>query len=233
MNEEILRPVGGNARVVLEKGRRWGIDAKRHMSENELRILHHLERYQFVAETVSAESREDACLLDIGAGDGTGLSVIDELCRPTPLLHAIEIDAVACARMRRRLPGAQVSNMSVGVFNFERRYDYTVLYETLGHQHIVSDLELLRRIDTRILFLSVPNYRHHPKKFYFYRLYDPVSLRELLERAVLDVPYKIEMFGQFHPVNREQESDRGILPIADLQRPPDFVVCRIVKTERV
>jgi hypothetical protein len=225
MNEEILRPVGGNARALLENGRRWGAEAKLHMSENELRILHHLERYEFAAETINAESREGSYLLDIGAGDGTGLSVIHELCRPVPALHAIEIDAVACERMRRLLPTAEVVNASVGEFDFRRRYDYTLLYETLGHQHIVSDLALLKKVETRVLLLSIPYYRHYAKKFYFYRLYDPVSILELLERAVPN--QRIEMFGQFHPVNRENDSDRQILPIGKLAREPDFIICRI------
>jgi hypothetical protein len=195
------------------------------MTENELRILHHLERYEFAAETVNAEARMGSHVLDIGAGDGTGLSVIDELCSPASVLHAIEIDTVACERMRRLLPAARVISASVSEFSFTRTYDYTLLYETLGHQHIASDLELLKRIDTRVLFLSIPYYRHYAKKFYFYRLYDPISLRELVERAL---PHrKIEMFGQLHPVNRQQEADRAIVPIEALIRAPDFVICRI------
>ena len=224
MNEEILRPVNGDAPTLLAQARQWQADVKNHMSANELRILHHLERYRFAAEIINESPASEKTVLDIGAGDGTGLSVICDYCEPQPRVHAIELDAEACQRMQRRLPQVETFNLSIDDFEFSFEYDFTLLFETLGHQYIVSDLELLKKLNTRTLLLSIPYYRHYEKKFYFYRLYDPISIRELLEHAMPE--HDVSIYGQFHPFNREHESDCAIVDIADLKRDPDFIICK-------
>ena len=90
-----------------------------------------------------------------------------------------------------------------------------------------EDFKLLKKINAQILLLSIPYYRQHEKKFYCYRLYDPVSIKELLEHAMPN--YTTHMFGQFHPVNRKDKLESGIIAFEDLNRDPDFIICRTAK----
>jgi len=53
--------------------------------------------------------------------------------------------------------------------------------------------------------LSIPYCRHDEKKFYFYRHYDAVSIRELIRQAM--TKYPMRMLGQCHPVNRKKTAN--------------------------
>ncbi len=194
-------------RVFLEKGENLIEKVKKGIaSKDELRIIHHLERYNFVASLIK---RKEVKLLDAPCGMGWGVGVILKKTNSKSKIVGIDISKEAILYAKRAIPRVIFYCMDLGNLAFKKEYfDIILCLETLGHEKIGDDervIEEFKRILKKggILILSLPTPRSKWK--YFKRRYDKESFKALIERHFANPLY----FSQLYPLNRRIEELEG------------------------
>jgi 2-polyprenyl-3-methyl-5-hydroxy-6-metoxy-1,4-benzoquinol methylase len=211
---------------------RYQAEGHRFEAEPDIyRLLHHMERYWFVADALRGRGTSIK-VIDMGCGNGVGLSALADRS-PLPLeLSGVEIDKAASEEAAKTL-SMRVFNTGIEDLRISESFDAVICYETLGFNTLSSDRNLLAVLDGYCkpggqIFISVPNYRGRRKKDYFERTYSTDELRELVE-SHFERSSDVECFGQLYPANRRQPGDVGVRSLKELSGPPDFSITLVQK----
>ena len=197
----------------------------------EYRLLHHIERYWFVADTIG-DPGSTVRVIDMGCGNGVGLR---EFARRSPAaldLSGVELDRQACEEAARSL-AVRTFNVGIDEFSLDETFDAVICFETIGFSSLSSDRSLLQVMDRCCrpggrIFASAPNYRGRPKKQYFDRTYSTGELTELMVSHFGDGA-DVACYGQLYPANRRTPEDVGVRRIDALSGPVDFSIVTVHK----
>jgi 2-polyprenyl-3-methyl-5-hydroxy-6-metoxy-1,4-benzoquinol methylase len=197
----------------------------------EYRLLHHIERYWFAADTIG-EARSTVRVIDMGCGNGVGLREFARRSRAELDLSGVELDRAACEEAKRSL-AVRTFNMSIEDYAPDESFDVVMCFETIGFSSLSSDRSLLQALDRCCgpggrVFVSAPNYQGRPAKQYFDRTYSTAELTELMIEYFGDRA-DVVCYGQLYPANRRTPEDVGVRPLDALSVPPDFSIAAIRK----
>lgn len=207
MREELIRPKIDEGRICIDSVKSAVVHNTATI--NDLRVLHHMERYEFVGSVINNSfERSDVSVLDVGCGFGHGLFVLKETLRSHFRSHVIgvDIDINALSVANKLYDDIDFICSDATRLAIKPNVDVIIFFEALGNENIEDDKMLLtyfRNIisDDGIIFVSIPSYRSHPPKSYFARLYNQESFRDLMQECFGGI--KIALYGQMHPANRD------------------------------
>ncbi len=227
MNDKEIRPtleldrVDNLPRLLSE----MGYKVKEVLDFNEMRVLHHMERYWLICHLFKNQPINS--LLDVGCGKALGIrEIFNKLPQLREIVGIERADGVyqeVVDTLYR--DGTQVNVLPIAA---ERSYlhghfDVVSCYEVLGDEHVPNDNDLmgmLYRYSSKHIFLSCPNYRDRARKSYLKRVY---TFEEFAAMCENNFPgCKLTYYGQLHPVNREKPADIGIFPWDERS---DFLIC--------
>lgn len=205
---------------ILSLADKYGINIKKYLDMNGLRILHHLLRYIFISENISKKSK----VIDIGTGEAVSLYQIYKRV-PNAKITGADVDEDSLEIARKNIPNAFFIKGDVEDYS---NYDVAVCCELIGNKSIKSDKDFLMKLNQiKRVFVSIPCYKGRKKKKYFGRTYDNHTFKKLINTCFKGS--KIEFYGQFHPVNYTVEDFIGIWPNPELIKDCDFMICKITK----
>jgi SAM-dependent methyltransferase len=212
--------------------RRYATDGHRLSgTASEYRLVHHIERYWFAADTIG-DPGATVRVIDMGCGNGVGLR---EFARRSPAaldLSGVEIDRDACEEAGRTL-AVRTFNTGIDDFSLDETFDAVICFETIGFSTLSSDRRLLQILDRCCrpggrIFVSAPNYRGRPGKDYFDRTYSTEELTRLMTSHFGDRA-DVANYGQVYPANRRGPGDVGVRRLDALAGPPDFSIVSVRK----
>ena len=222
-----LQDMDGLLRRYLADGHRFSGSAV------EYRLLHHIERYWFAADTIG-DTGSTVRVIDMGCGNGVGLREFVRRSPATLDLSGVELDRVACEEAGRLL-AVRTFNMGIEEYSLDETFDAVICFETIGFSSLSSDRSLLQVLDRCCrpggrIFVSAPNYKGRLKKRYFERTYSTEALTELMISYFSDRA-DVACYGQLYPANRRTPEDVGVRQTDALSFPPDFSIAVIRKRD--
>lgn len=209
---------------------------------NDLRVLHHLERYWFAKDFLMSMGLKNSTIIDVGIGEALG---INEFLRDLPSsmierVIGLEIDKEIANRAQVQYPLIEIINTNVEEFNTTDLFDIVFCYELLGHQSLSSDHVLLQRLDKLCasdghIFLSSKVFSgvengYARKKDYDARIYDTRAFVDLVRHNFPD--YSIRFFGQIYPLKRMSQHTVGVWENPRLDRDANFLICVAKKQKK-
>ena len=227
MREELIRPKPKGTIVEIQERIQAG-----NSDMDDLRILHHMERYQFSALRASQlfDGDNNVCVLDVGCGLGYGMEVFMQHVDEDSFIDitGIDIDEDAIKNASLRYPDFDFMCDDVCLMSEDKKYDVVMFFEVLGNENIKDDVESLSKLknilsDNGIIIISIPNYGGQKPKEYFTRLYNDNTFKEIMINTYVDM--NINLFGQLHPINRGNVDCRII--DKDLYETGNFMVAVI------
>jgi 2-polyprenyl-3-methyl-5-hydroxy-6-metoxy-1,4-benzoquinol methylase len=226
MKEELIRP---KLEKDLEKIRECIMNDEYSM--NDLRILHHMERYEFVAHYINDNFQDEVNILDVGCGLGHGLNVLNQNLEPhiDASICGIDIDSSSIKKASNFYNNFSFICDDICVANMEGEFDVIIFFEVLGNENIQSDEVMLKKfknilLDDGCIFISIPSYRDNEPKSYFARLYNQKSFNEIISLAYNEK--YVSFYGQMHPVNRGNILTEENIS-SELYEPGDFMLAVI------
>lgn len=195
------------------------------------RVLHHIERYWFAADTLGS-AHGTLKVIDMGCGNGIGLAQFAARSAAKLDLSGVELDEAASEEASRALP-VRIFNTGIEELSVPEQFDAVICFETIGFSTLSSDANLLDVLDTYCapggtIFVSAPNYRGRQQKQYFERTYSLEDLHRLLGSFFADRA-EVACFGQLYPTNRRAPGDVGVRDVSSLSAPPDFSIAVVKK----
>jgi 2-polyprenyl-3-methyl-5-hydroxy-6-metoxy-1,4-benzoquinol methylase len=233
MKEELVRPKTENNIIELMKK----VRKNNYEDDNELRIFHHMERYELVAQNI--DKKKENYIIDIGCGLGVGLDYIHSLlfCECCNRYRdnnyfGMDIDGSAVKEMHQKFSYINPINGNIKNWGFPNKFDILIYFEVLGNESMENDEEALNNIKNMCniggkIFISIPNYGDYEPKAYFNRIYDPESFTQTINKIFEDENFDKQFLVQKHPFNREDLSKNGIYE-GNLSE-SDFMICIIEK----
>jgi len=208
MKEELVRPELKEGPANLNFLREI-INSSQEVSANDLRILHHMERYEFVAQKINEHfGTEPLNILDIGCGLGHGLAVMRQILTShiNANIYGLDIDDVAICNANSLYPDFNFICEDICDAELQQKFDVIIFFEVLGNENLKDDLEILTNFnnllsENGLVFISIPSYRNKTPKSYFARLYDQKSFSTIIKEGFRN--RQIIFYGQMHPVNRD------------------------------
>jgi len=229
MKEELIRPKTENDIIELMKR----VRENNYKDNNELRIFHHMERYELVAENIDENKKNN--IIDIGCGLGVGLDYIHSFIGyDNNYYYGMDIDENAVKEMTQKFNYINPVCGNIRDWNSSNKFDILIYFEVLGNESMENDEEALNNIKNMCnsngkIFISIPNYRDYEPKAYFDRIYDPNTFSETINKIFKNDNFNKKFLVQKHPFNREDLSEKGICE-GDLSE-SDFMICIIEKKE--
>jgi len=206
MCEEHIRPISQNGirnmEIVREK-------VRNDNNANNVRILHHMERYEFMAQYLLSYYSKDQSidLLDAGCGLSYGMNIIKNVIDNQMYLNlvGIDIDSSTIKRASEINKEASFFCQDICDISLLKKYDVIILFEVLGNAAIDSDQFLLAKLKNLLkpnglIFISIPSYGDKQPRDYFKRLYNQQIFNDLIKKIFNN--WTCNFYGQFYPKNR-------------------------------
>lgn len=215
------------------------IDSEDAAILNDLRLLHHIERYWFAADLLKPLGLRNICVVDIGIGEAHGIlqflkNVPDGTIRRTV---GIEVDKEAAQRAKAEFPFLEIIHANVVKLALEDSFDVVFCYELMGNESIGSDEVLLQQLDKLCapggrIFLSIAAFGNTAAgrtraKNYSARIYDSRGFIRLANRVLSG--YQFRFFGQIYPLKRMFQGAVGVWENPELKQETDFLICVATK----
>lgn len=205
-------------------------------SMNDLRVLHHMERYEFAAQYINDFFEGQISILDIGCGLGHGLNILNQNLHENinADIWGIDIDKSSIEKATVNYENLNFICDDVCNADFNEQFDIIIFFEVLGNENIDSDIKTLHKFNTILsengcIFISVPSYRDKEPKSYFARLYNQESFENLVVSAYSNKD--IYLCGQIHPANRGDILANNNIS-TNLYRCGDFMLA-IIKDKKI
>lgn len=203
------------------------------LNKNELRVIHHVERYCFISTLINEEKYNGNKLniIDLGCGEGIGLKYLRDRL-PKYFLDEINgldvIDKVAIP-FTTILPNSKFHHSGIEEFDKDG-FDIVLCLEVLGDESISSPENLLRKLDTisnnnALIFVSIPNYGDAASHKYFKTTFTPETFKNIIENNFKNL--EIEFYGQQYPT--KSPTPIYFYDLMKNRENVDFMLCKIKK----
>ena len=200
-------------------------------NKNNIRVLHHLERYEFIIKILEENKIDTKSLkiLDIGCGLGFGLNILYNNFNNENML-GIDIDINIINIAKNKYKNINFINCHICNLGIIIKFDVIILFEILGEYSITNDEYILQKVDELLsdngfIFISIPFYhRKEYKNKSFNRIYNLNSFTELVNNNFNN--HEIKIFGQLYPKNRENIVDDNPILVDNLFN-ADFLIAMV------
>lgn len=203
-----------------------------------MRVLHHLERYEFAAQLLNNKKTEVDCVIDIGIANGYGISAFCKLLNhSTPTVTGVEIDPSIMKECQAKHPEFTVLSDDILALNCEDTFDVITCFELLGNSSLVTDEALMDKIKSLlspkgVAFLSIAIFDESEhgrarKKDYSERIYSAQSFQSLFKKCFDSEKYRLSFFTQSYPLKRFLTDSDCIWPMMPGKHASDFAIAVI------
>ena len=200
------------------------------LDKNQLRVLHHVERYMFVSKIIkNFKWGKKPKIIDIGCGEGIGLHyLLKELGDDYfESIDGVDITKDVETVLKKLIPNINFYDVNINDFDYSN-FDIILCMEVLGANSLDSSRALLLKLKTMLadeglMFISIPNYVNCKSHEYFKEVFNINTFKGLMNEILPE--YDLKFYGQMYPTKSKKILDFGTLIKDDY----NFMICEVKK----